>query len=99
MAVPESSPPVPIAHNSMRLLAETVVQGDGIHRAVVGRFRHPNTSDILLAKETSLVLASANEEDGLITHHTQPVHGTVLDLQVLPAIHPSSHAQVLLTSA
>ncbi len=96
MAVPESSPPVRVAHNSMQMLAQTVVQGDGVHRAVVGRFRHPNTSDILLAKETSLVLVSASEEGDLTTHHTQPVYGTILDLQVVHAAQQANTAQVAL---
>ena len=96
MAVPETSPPVRVAHNSMQMLAQTVVKVDGIHRAVVGRFRHPNTSDVLLAKETSLVLASANDEGSLTTHHTQPLHATILNLQVLRAQQQATSSQVAL---
>lgn len=94
MAVPESTPPARVAHNNMRMLAQTVVQGDGVHRAVVGRFRSPTSSDVLLAKETSLVLASANDEGDLTTHHTQPVHATILNLQVLHAKQQTDGAQV-----
>ena len=94
MAVPESSPPVRVIQNNMRMLAQTVVQGDGIHRAVSGRFRHPNTSDVLLAKETSLVLASASNEGELTVHHQQPVHGTILDIQILHAQQQASPPQV-----
>ena len=96
MAVPETSPPVRVVHNSMQMLAQTVVKVDGIHRAVVGRFRHPNTSDVLLAKETSLVLASANDEGSLTTHHTQPLHATILNLQVLRAQQQTTASQVAL---
>ena len=96
MAVPESSPPVRVVHNSMQVLAQTVVKVDGIHRAVVGRFRHPNTSDVLLAKETSLVLASANDQGSLTTLHTQPLHATILNLQVLRAQQQSTASQVAL---
>lgn len=96
MAVPETSPPVRVVHNSMQMLAQTVVKVDGIHRAVVGRFRHPNTSDVLLAKETSLVLASANGEGSLTTHHTQPLHATILNLQVLRAQQQTTASQVAL---
>ncbi|DBA93331.1 TPA: hypothetical protein ACH3X2_003608 [Trebouxia sp. C0005] len=104
MAVPETSPPVRVVHNSMQMLAQTVVKVDGIHRAVVGRFRHPNTSDVLLAKETSLVLASANGEGSLTTHHTQPLHATILNLQVLRAQQQTTASQevdklVLLTTS
>ncbi len=96
MAVPETSPPVRVVHNSMQMLAQTVVKVDGIHRAVVGRFRHPNTSDVLLAKETFLVLASANDEGSLTTHHTQPLHATILNLQVLRAQQQATASQVAL---
>ena len=96
MAVPETSPPVRVVHNSMQMLAQTVVKVDGIHRAVVGHFRHPNSSDVLLAKETSLVLASANEEGSLTTHHTQPLHATILNLQVLRAQQQATASQVAL---
>ncbi|KAL0053786.1 hypothetical protein WJX82_010771 [Trebouxia sp. C0006] len=78
----------------MQVLAQTVVKVDGIHRAVVGRFRHPNTSDVLLAKETFLVLASANDEGSLTTHHTQPLHATILNLQVLRAQQQATSSQV-----
>jgi len=96
MAVPETSPPVRVVHNNMQMLAQTVVKVDGIHRAVVGRFRHPNTSDVLLAKETSLVLASASDEGTLTTHHTQPLHATILNLQVLRAQQQTTASQVTL---
>ena len=87
MAVPETSPPVPVVHNSMQMLAQTLVPGDGIHRAVTGHFRHAHTDDIALAKGSWLNLASANEDGTLTTHLQQPVHATVLDLQVLRAPH------------
>jgi len=96
MAVPETSPPVRVVHNNMQMLAQTVVKVDGIHRAVVGRFRHPNTSDVLLAKETSLVLASASDEGTLTTHHTQPLHATILNLEVLRAQQQTTASQVTL---
>ncbi len=96
MAVPETSPPVRVVHNSMQMLAQTVVKVDGIHRAVVGHFRHPNSSDVLLAQETSLVLASTNDEGFLTTHHTQPLHATILNLQVLRAQQQSNASQVAL---
>ena len=74
----------------MRLIAQTVIEGEGLHQAIVGRFRHSSKRDVLLAKETSLVLATPNE-DGEISHvHTQPVHGTILDLKLL---HAPQHGQ------
>ena len=94
MAVPESSPPVRVARNTMRMVAQTVVQGEGLHRGVVGRFRQSSNRDILLAKETSLVLACPNEEGELVTQHTQPVHGTVLDLKLVNAPQHAKPGQV-----
>ena len=89
MAVPESCPPVPVARNTMRLVAQTVVQAEGVQRGVVGRFRQSSNKDFLLAKETSLVLACPNEDGELLTQHTQPVHGTTLDLKL---VHAPQHA-------
>lgn len=94
MAVPESSPPVRVARNTMRMVAQTVVQGEGNHRGVVGRFRHSSNRDILLAKETSIVLACPNEEGELVTQHTQPVHGTILDLKLVNAPQHAKPGQV-----
>ena len=94
MAVPESCPPVRVARNTMRMIAQTVIQGEGIHRSVVGRFRQSSNIDVLLAKETSLVLACPNEQGELVTQHTQPVHGTVLDVQVAPAPQHAKFGQV-----
>lgn len=83
MAVPETSPPVPVAQNLMHMLAQTLVPGDAVHRAVKGHFRQRSVLDIVLAREASLALASTNEEGTLTTHHQQPVHATVLDLHTL----------------
>lgn len=94
MAVPESSPPVRVARNTMRMVAQTVVPGEGLHRGVVGRFRHLSNRDVLLAKETSLVLACPNEEGELVTQHTQPVHGTVLDVKLVTAPQHAKPGQV-----
>lgn len=94
MAVAESCPPVRIARNTMRMVAQSVVQGEGLHRGVVGRFRQSSNRDVLLAKETSLVLACPNEQGELVKQLTQPVHGTVLDLKVAPAPQQAQPGQV-----
>lgn len=94
MAVPETSPPVPVARNDMRMIAQTVVQSEGVHRGVVGRFRQSRNKEILLAKETSLVLACPTEDGGVLAQHIQPVHGTVLDLKLLHAPHHLTPGQV-----
>ena len=94
MAVPESSPPVPVARNAMYMVAQTVVQGEGIHRGIVGRFRQSSSKEILLARETSLVLASLNDDDEPSKQHTQPVHGTVIDLKLLLAPQQACVSQV-----
>ena len=94
MAVPESCPPVRVVRNTMRMVAQSVVQGEGICRSVVGRFRQSSNRDVLLAKETSLVLACPNEQGQLVTQHTQPVHGTVLDVKVAPAPQHATYGQV-----
>lgn len=78
----------------MRVVAQSVVQGEGIHQGVVGRFRQSSNKDVLLAKETSLVIACPNEQGELVTQHTQPVHGTVLDVKVVPAPQHAQSGQV-----
>ena len=94
MAVPETSPPVRVAQNTMHMLAQTLVPGDGIHRAVRGNFRHVSSSEVVLAKGTSLALASTTDDGVVKTRHRQPVHATILDLQVLRGCHSQGAEQV-----
>lgn len=85
MAVPESTPPVPQVPNNVRLIAQTVVPGGAIHRAVLGRFRHASRTDTVLVSESHIFLATnchATERELQIIHK-QPVHGIVLDMQLL----------------
>ena len=97
MAVPETSPPVRVAQNNMHMIAQTLIPGDGIHKSVTGHFRHASTSDIVLAKGTSLALTSASDHGNLKTQLQQPVHANIIDVQVLHGEGPEQVSNILVT--
>lgn len=85
MAVPETTPPVPPLPNNVKLLAQTVVPSAAVHRAVLARVRHPDIYETILTSESYVSVATkcdATESD-LRVIYTQPVHGTVLDMEVM----------------
>ncbi|THU46929.1 hypothetical protein C4D60_Mb09t10140 [Musa balbisiana] len=65
-------------------LAKCVLRGSAILHAVQGHIRSPYSSDIVFGKETSLELASINEDGIVQSIFEQSLFGAIKDLAILP---------------
>ncbi|XP_042465522.1 splicing factor 3B subunit 3-like isoform X1 [Zingiber officinale] len=72
------------SRRGVHYLAKCVLRGSAVLHAVQGHFRSPYSKDIVFGKETSLELASINEDGIIQSIFEQSVFGTIKDIAVLP---------------